>query len=218
MAVAAVFSYIVGSLNSAIIMVYLLKRKDIREYGSKNAGLTNVYRCFGAGCAAATFIMDLAKGFIVVFGTKYFLFGTGLFSSAEHDVITTCYIVSLFAVLGHVFPAFYKFKGGKGILVAAMCSLAINPIVFLCGFIILPSLTAITGYVSVGSIACCIGYPAFVYLSELLTSGVTEATAVHALIGGAMGLLCIMRHIPNIKRLINHTENKFTFKKEKGEK
>lgn len=219
-AVAAVSlaAYIVGSLNSAIISVYLMKGKDIREYGSKNAGLTNVYRCFGPGCAAVTLIMDLAKGLIVVYGTKLGLFASGLFSAEEHDVTAACLIASVFAILGHVFPVFYRFKGGKGILVGATCSLAINPIIFLLGILTMVLAVAVTRYISIGSIACCLGFPLFILIAEYFSGGISDNILIHMLLAGFMGILCIIRHASNIRRLIDHTENKFTFKRDKSDK
>ncbi len=216
--ICAIVSYIIGSLNSAIIVVFLMKRKDIREYGSKNAGLTNVYRCFGTACAAVTLAMDLLKGFIVVFGTKGVLFASGLFSKYDYDEVFACLIVSACAVLGHVFPVFYRFKGGKGILIASMCTLAIEPIAFLCGLIVMVVMTAITRYISVGSICCCIGYPFFFILADWLKDGINEKTYIHAAIAALMGIFCIVRHAPNIVRLAHHEENKFSLKKDGGSK
>lgn len=210
---ASLISYLIGSLNSAIVAGYLIKHKDIRNYGSNNAGLTNVYRCFGTTCAVITFLFDICKGFLVVYGTRLALFGSGLFSAEEHDVKTACMIVSLFAVLGHVFPIYYRFKGGKGILVAGMTMLAIDPIVFLFELLIFIILVAATRYVSLGSLATCVGYPIFTLIVEIFFRGFPHYTYSHAVIAGIIGLLCLLRHIPNIKRLINHTENKFKFKK-----
>lgn len=217
MAVVAVAAYVIGSLNSAIITVFVLKRKDIRDYGSNNAGLTNVYRCFGTTCAALTLAIDLLKGFAVVYGTKLALFGSGLFSDSEHSVKTACFIAAMFAVLGHVFPAFYGFKGGKGILIASMCTLAIDPLVFLFGISTMIIMTAATKYISVGSLACCFGFPFFVIIADLLTEGVGTSTYINAALAALMGVFCALRHISNIKRLIKHEENKFSFKKGKGD-
>lgn len=195
-----------------------MKRKDIREYGSKNAGLTNVYRCFGSGCAAVTLAIDLLKGFVVVFGTKGALFASGLFSKYDYDEVLACLIVSACAVLGHVFPVFYRFKGGKGILIASMCTLAIEPVAFLCGLTVMVVMTAITKYISVGSICCCLGYPLFFIFSAWLKDGITQRTYIHAAVAAVMGIFCILRHIPNIIRLVHHEENKFSFKKDGGSK
>ena len=214
LAAVSVVAYIIGSLNSAIISVYLIKKCDIRQYGSNNAGLTNVYRCFGAGCAAVTLVIDLAKGFAVVFGTRLAFFWSGMFSAEEYNPVTACLIASLFAVMGHVFPVFYRFKGGKGILVAACCALAIYPVIFLWGVIVMAAVVGITRYISLGSICCCIGYPAFIYFAELLNGSIGDSTWLHMLLAGIIGLLCLLRHISNIKRLVEHTERKFTLKKE----
>ena len=114
---SAVLSYLLGSFNSSILVVRLLKHKDIRDYGSHNAGLTNTLRCFGKGCAALTLVGDLAKGIIAVLLSRGIceLLHTGL--TAQNDVHFIGYIAGIFAILGHVFPLYYHFKGGKGVLV-----------------------------------------------------------------------------------------------------
>lgn len=210
MAVLA-FSYIVGSLNSAIITVYLLKRKDIREYGSKNAGLTNVTRCFGVGCGVATFLFDLAKGFVVVGTARLVIHLLGI----TEDVETICLLASLFAFLGHIYPAFYKFKGGKGILIAATCMLAIRPWVFLGLLTVFLIVLLLTKYVSVSSICCCVCYSLFNLAYDLYVGAELLPILAHLAITLTMGVLAAVKHGTNIKRLLNHTESKVSFKKEK---
>ncbi len=209
-------SYIIGSLNSAIIATFIFTGKDIRDYGSKNAGLTNVYRCFGKLPAGVTLLIDILKGFIVIFLSKL-LFILQFIDSNEYDVYFVCGLATLFAILGHVFPLFYGFKGGKGILIAATCMLATEPVVFLCEFVLFVLLVAITRYISVGSIATCIGYPIFTFvwqmLSNLYLDGNYENIWIHTLLALFAGILCFARHIPNVKRLIKHEESRFTFKK-----
>ena len=213
LAVAAV-SYLIGSLNSAIISVYLFKRKDIREYGSHNAGLTNVYRSFGGVCTAVTFLIDVLKGIVVVFGTEAALFSSGLFSAEEHNMVTACMIAAMFAVMGHCFPIFYGFKGGKGILIAAVCTLFINPLVLVFGATAFLAVLIATRYVSLSSLVCCVLYPFLYVLSDLIMLGELNVyTAIHFAIALAMGAFCFIRHYPNIQRLRNHTENKFTIRK-----
>ena len=104
---SAVLSYLLGSFNSSILVVRLLKHKDIRDYGSHNAGLTNTLRCFGKGCAALTLVGDLAKGIIAVLLSRGIceLLHTGL--TAQNDVHFIGYIAGIFAILGHVFPLYY---------------------------------------------------------------------------------------------------------------
>ncbi len=212
--VVAVVSYLIGSLNSAIISVRLIKRQDIRDYGSHNAGLTNVYRTFGGACAALTFLIDALKGVLVVFGTEAALFWSGLFSAEEHSVVTACMVASMFAVMGHCFPIFYGFKGGKGILIAAVCTICINPLVFLLAVIAFLIVFLATRYVSLSSITCCIYYPICYILADLIMFGELNIyTLVHAVIALAMGIFCLVRHYPNIQRLRAHTESKFTLRK-----
>lgn len=101
---SAVVSYLLGSFNSSILVVRLWKHKDIRDYGSHNAGLTNTLRCFGKGPAALTLLGDLGKGIVAVLLSREIcvLLGTGL--TAQNDVHFIGYIAGIFAILGHVFP------------------------------------------------------------------------------------------------------------------
>ncbi len=211
-----IVSYIIGSLNSAIIATFVTTGKDIREYGSKNAGLTNVYRCFGKIPAGLTLLIDILKGFIVIFLTRL-IFVFNIADYSEYDVYTFCELTMLFAILGHVFPVFYKFKGGKGILIAATCMLATDPIVFLCELLLFVILVGITRYVSVGSIACCIGYPLFTLLWQSISVAYFDGTyyniGAHAIIALLAGILCFARHVPNVKRLMKHEESKLVLKK-----
>lgn len=215
MPLVLIASYLVGSLNSAIVCTFLITGKDVRKYGSNNAGLTNVYRCFGKLPAGLTLLMDLLKGFAVVYLTKLVF----VISQPPEwlDSVTACGLAALFAVLGHVYPIFYKFKGGKGILVAATCMVVIDPIVFVCELTLFVVLVAVTRYISVGSIACCVGYPLFTLAWQLLANACFDGgysnIAVHTLIAFFVGLLCFLRHMPNVKRLIAHEESKFVFKK-----
>ena len=126
----AVVSYLLGSCNSAIIVGKLIQKKDIRDYGSHNAGLTNTLRCFGKGCAALTLIGDLGKGIVAVLLSKgiFHLLQVG-FTDAQ-DLQLVGYIAGIFAILGHVFPLYYGFKGGKGVLVGVSVFLVIDWRVF----------------------------------------------------------------------------------------
>lgn len=214
-----VMSYIVGSLNSAIICTYILKHKDIRNYGSFNAGLTNVYRCFGPFAAAATMVMDLMKGVIVVFGTRA-VYSLDIFADCTLDALSVCMISSLFAVTGHCFPVFYKFRGGKGILLAAMCMLLTDPVVFALEAVTFVITVAATKYISIGSLSACVGYIVYTLLWQNLSNayfgGSYENIGIHVLIIIPMFIICVGRHFSNIKHLISGEEKKFYFHK-KGE-
>ncbi len=195
----------------------MVSGKDVRDFGSKNAGLTNVYRCFGKTAAALTLILDFLKGIIVIIASRI-PFIVGIISDIDYDKLSISMIAALFAIIGHSFPIFYQFKGGKGILIAGVCMLATDPIVFIFEAVLFFSLVGITKYISVGSIACCIGYPIFTLIWQIISVNVFDANyymiTAHVIIALLIGVLCFVRHLPNVKRLINHEENKFKIRKD----
>ena len=216
--ISAVLSYLLGSFNSSILVVRLLKHQDIREFGSHNAGLTNTLRCFGKGCAALTLVGDLAKGIVAVLLSKGIckLLGTGL--TAQHDVHFIGYIAGIFAILGHVFPIYYHFKGGKGVLVGVSVFLGIDWKVFLCLIVIFAVVLAISKYVSLGSIiaaACC---PVVTFLFQFWQRGDLPMWYLWLNTGLAalMGAWVIYMHRTNIQRLKAGNENKFSFHSKKA--
>lgn len=216
--ISAVLSYLLGSFNSSILVVRLLKHQDIREFGSHNAGLTNTLRCFGKGCAALTLVGDLAKGIVAVLLSKGIceLLGTGL--TAQNDVHFIGYIAGIFAILGHVFPIYYHFKGGKGVLVGVSVFLGIDWKVFLCLIVIFAVVMAISKYVSLGSIiaaACC---PVVTFLFQFWQRGDLPMWYLWLNTGLAalMGAWVIYMHRTNIQRLKAGNENKFSFHSKKA--
>ena len=216
--ISAVLSYLLGSFNSSILVVRLLKHQDIREFGSHNAGLTNTLRCFGKGCAALTLVGDLAKGIVAVLLSKGIceLLGTGL--TAQNDVHFIGYIAGIFAILGHVFPIYYHFKGGKGVLVGVSVFLGIDWKVFLCLIVIFAVVLAISKYVSLGSIiaaACC---PVVTFLFQFWQRGDLPMWYLWLNTGLAalMGAWGIYMHRTNIQRLKAGNENKFSFHSKKA--
>ena len=216
--ISAVLSYLLGSFNSSILVVRLLKHQDIREFGSHNAGLTNTLHCFGKGCAALTLVGDLAKGIVAVLLSKGIceLLGTGL--TAQNDVHFIGYIAGIFAILGHVFPIYYHFKGGKGVLVGVSVFLGIDWKVFLCLIVIFAVVLAISKYVSLGSIiaaACC---PLVTFLFQFWQRGDLPMWYLWLNTGLAalMGAWVIYMHRTNIQRLKAGNENKFSFHSKKA--
>ncbi|MGN0605233.1 MAG: glycerol-3-phosphate 1-O-acyltransferase PlsY [Oscillospiraceae bacterium] len=212
----ACISYLLGSCNSAIITVRLMKHVDIRDYGSKNAGLTNTLRCFGKGCALFTLIGDLLKGVLAVFISRgifrFFDIGFG----ADNDTRFVGYIAGIFAVIGHIFPVFYNFKGGKGILVSAAVLLAVDPISFCIVIPFFAVVLAITKYVSVASISSAVVYPIVTFATQYLRSTyTTEQAVLHTCLVVVTSIMLIYMHRTNIKRLKEGTENKFSFKSRK---
>lgn len=212
------FSYLFGSLNSAIIVCKLLKGKDIRDFGSNNAGLTNVLRVFGKGPAACTLLCDLAKGVVAVVVCRlvcHQLLGVAYFN----DPRFIGYVAGLFVMLGHCFPVFYGFHGGKGVLVAATTLIAIDPLTCFFAVSVFAILLAVTKYVSVGSICAAVSYPLLTFVDQrflykALFPDNYYSVVQNTIVGVFIGALIISLHHANIKRLLNGTENKFGQKKE----
>ena len=203
------FSYLLGSLNSAIIVCKIAKKADIRDYGSNNAGLTNVLRVFGKVPALATLLCDLAKGIIAVVVCRVVVtygFDVTFFNNDRF----IGYVAGLFVMLGHIFPVFYGFHGGKGVLVAATTLIAIDPLTCLFSVLVFAVLLAVTKYVSVGSIVAAFSYPLFTILTQTIRH--IDGAWQNMLVGLVIAFLITYMHKPNIKRLKEGTENKFKFK------
>lgn len=218
--IAAVLGYFLGSLNFAIISGYLLKGKDIRNFGSGNAGLTNTLRCFGKECAILTLVGDLGKGMIAVFLSQTF---GKMLAGADMDLYLLGCIAGLFAMLGHMFPVYYGFKGGKGVLVGVSIFLVLDIRVFLVLIGIFAMIVAITKYVSLGSIiasACC-PVASFIFQCTIdfeKQSYTMSQIWLHCAVLAVMCGTIIFMHRSNIQRLREGTENKIFDKKSKKNK
>ena len=188
LALTVLISNLIGSENSPITICPIIKKDDIRKYGSGNAGLTNVLRVYGKGPAAVTLLCDLAKGVIAVVLCRVLVTDV-LHVTFFDNRLFIGYVAGLFVMLGHIFPVFYKFHGGKGVLIAA------------------------TKYVSVGSICAAFSYPLFTIITQSLRdmTGVWQNAAMALVIA----FLITYMHKPNIKRLKAGTENKFSFSSKK---
>ncbi len=216
--ISAVLSYMLGSCNSAIIVVKLLKHEDIREHGSKNAGLTNTLRCYGKLPALFTLIGDLAKGIIAAFISiklSELLLGADFESIYLIDKRTIGYVSGLFSILGHIFPVYYGFKGGKGVLVSCSILLVIDPVTFCIVIPFFAVVVAISKYVSLGSILSAAVYPVITFCVHMFVYNVgIERALIHTVLVICTSALLIYMHRSNIRRLKNGTENKFGSKKQ----
>ena len=205
-----VVSYLLGSLSSAIIVSRAMYKEDIRTHGSGNAGLTNMLRTYGKGAAALTLVGDMAKTAVAILFTAL-LFGFSYESGISLSGV--CYLSGLCAVLGHVFPIFYGFKGGKGVLVTATMALILTPAVFAILITLFIIIVAISGYVSLGSIIVASLFPAAVCLySYFLGGSIPLLTVICTVFLGAFVVWC---HRTNIERLKNGTEKKISIGKKK---
>ena len=197
----AVFGYLIGSINVAVIISKLCYRDDVRLHGSGNAGATNMLRTYGTKAGIATFILDGIKGAVAVV-LSMLLMGEG-----------GAYIAGLFCILGHIFPVYYKFRGGKGVVVSAVTILALNPVVFLILVVIFVLIVATSKYISLGSIVCAFFYP---LLLNALSQNKGGLGPLAATISVLIAVIVIVMHKSNIKRLINRRESKFSFKKKEN--
>lgn len=197
----AVMSYFLGSMNFAIIISKLKYKDDIRKYGSGNAGMTNMLRTYGRAAGICTFLGDLLKAVAAVLISRL-LFGDPF-----------GYIATLFCVIGHAFPCWYKFKGGKGVAVACAAILCLDQLPFVCLLIVFILIVAITKYLSLGSIMSVLMYPLFLDAFYSLHPYPMFSKPVATICSVLITCLILYLHRDNMKRLLNKTENKFTFKK-----
>lgn len=206
--------YLLGSLNFGVIISRKAYRDDVRTHGSGNAGTTNMLRTYGKGAAALTLLGDMLKAVVAVaFGYFIFTYRSVIDIDNTPTLVTDkigAAVAGLFVMLGHMFPCYFRFKGGKGVATLAMVVLMINPIVFAILMLIFVIIVACTKYVSLGSVMGALLYPVILYAFEgKRGSGTACALAV------VMGLLVVFMHRENIKRLREGKESKLSFKKKK---
>lgn len=195
-----IFSYLLGSIPWALIVSKLVAGIDIRDYGSKNMGATNVLRILGFKYGLIVFILDALKAGVVI---SLFTFGL-LDYELDWMVLKIHPIFYGFAALiGHLLPVFANFKGGKGVSCCAGIVLAYNPIIFLGALITFIVVFAISKYISLSSISS--GIIAF-GMSFIPFSGSIDW--IFVIVMGSALIFVIIRHIPNIIRIIKHTEPK----------
>ena len=211
----AIAAYLLGSISFAIIFSKLFAKKDVRESGSGNAGMTNVLRTIGKLPAVLTLIGDLLKAVAAIFLAKW-IFSSLPFMEAER---VGAYIGGIFVVLGHIFPVFFGFKGGKGVLTCAGVFLVLDWQLCLVCIAIFLIVTLSTGYVSLGSILSMGAAPILTLIVGLTLRA--DILLMRTIIWQSIFILVIagisiFMHRENIKRLLNGTENCFKKKKNKN--
>lgn len=188
-----ILSYLLGCFNTSILYSKANYKKDIRSEGSGNAGATNMLRSFGKKSAVITLLGDLLKA-VVAIGIAWWCFANN-----EHLQVIKA-LMGLFCILGHCFPVFFKFKGGKGIATGAGCILMMDWRVFLVAIGLFALVVLVTRYVSLGSIAGALTYP----VGILIVGFDVKAVIVAAL----SAALTIWMHRKNIEGLCRGTERK----------
>lgn len=201
----ALAAYFLGCFNGAVIVSKYILKDDIRTHGSGNAGLTNFYRTFGGALTFVVILTDVLKAVLAVLIGSYL--AGGIFFAGTHTGemwgILGKYYAGLFCLIGHMFPCMFHFKGGKGILSGGTVAIMIDWRLALIAWGAFLLITALTRYVSLGSVCAAAAFPTvtvFLYQDFVLT-----------ILSAAIGGLILYMHRANIRRLLRGEESKFSF-------
>lgn len=194
--VIVLLSYFLGCLNGAVITSHFVIRDDVRSHGSGNAGLTNFYRTYGARYALLVILLDMGKTAAAV------EIGGYMFGQLYNDWVLGALLGGAGAVVGHIFPVFYGFKGGKGILSGGMLLILLDWRIALVGWSLFIILAVATKYVSLGSIAATVSFPITAFF-------IYDHNMVYVILGALIAALVVYSHRGNVQRLLTGTEHKF---------
>jgi len=199
----ALLAYLLGSIPFGLMLVKVVRGEDVRRIGSGNIGATNVARSGGAKLGIATLLLDALKGYLaVLIASLVSQRNTGIELGLAASLAALC------AILGHVFPVWLRFRGGKGVATAVGAFVGLAPRAVLVVLAIFLVIVLISRYVSLGSIVASAVFPLlafFLYRSESSPAGLAVTLAA--------SLLIIFRHRANIRRLLDGTENRLQFHK-----
>jgi len=194
-------AYLIGGINGAIITSKYFYKKDIRQYGSGNPGLTNFYRVFGKRAVTGVILIDMLKTIVPV------VIGRVLFRNFYDMEVYGSIFAGLCVMLGHSYPVYYGFQGGKTVMAIGTFVFFVDWRLALIAWGVFLVVFAVTRYVSLGAMIAALTYPILIYA---LGIGGTREIIVSVL----SVLLLVFRHRDNIRRLINGTESKFRIKKD----
>ncbi len=200
-------AYLLGSIPFGYLLVRIFRGEDIRQTGSGNIGATNVARSGAKGLGIATLVLDALKGALAVWlaavlaGSKYNLCGDFVVSGCVPALRLMAW-AALLAVLGHVFPVWLKFKGGKGVATALGVFCVLFPKAILVALAVFIVVVVLTRYVSLGSILGAITFPVAAYFLQ-------NTDSLSLLLASAVSFIVIVKHRQNIGRLISGTESRF---------
>lgn len=203
-AITALIAYLLGSISFAIIVSKVYAHDDVRKYGSKNAGMTNILRTYGKLPAFFTLLGDFLKGVLAV------VIGRWIFSTMGITAFDAGYVAGFFALLGHLYPVYFGFKGGKGVLTSLGIILVVNPLVFFILLIIFLPILFITKIVSLISITGALLYPVITLVVDLC---LRKPALFDVLFAALFSVIVIYKHKDNIRRLLNGTEKRIGDKK-----
>jgi glycerol-3-phosphate acyltransferase PlsY len=216
----ALVSYLLGSIPFGYVLVKLFRKQDIRQTGSGNIGATNVARSGAKGLAIATLLLDAGKGALasyLVFRLQMDIVRSSLGESYRCSqltlencgyelpikVVTLTAFAALFAIMGHMFPVWLRFRGGKGVATAVGAFIFVDPRALFYSFVFFVLIVVVTRYVSVGSISAAIAFPVLSHLLRHQQSLLMESLVILS------SVLIILKHHGNIRRLLAGKEHKF---------
>lgn len=206
--VVAIIAYLLGSISFSVIISKKMAGFDVREKGSGNAGTTNVLRTVGKKAAIITLICDILKGVVAVLIAIL----AGLIIK-DLDKALLVQLAGIFVIVGHTFPVFFKFKGGKGIATSLGVILIVNWQIGLICLVFALVLMALTRMVSVGSIAAAVLFPVLVLFINQNYIVLESNNWSYLIFSIILAVLVIFNHRTNLKRIFTGTENKISFKK-----
>lgn len=208
--VVAAVAYLLGSIPFGYILLRLFRGQDVRATGSGNIGATNVARS-APGLGLLTLLLDAGKGFVAVTATLVFFA-----RAAVHDpawAVALGAYAGLWAVLGHVFPVWLKFKGGKGVATAAGAFALLIPRALLVALAVFLLATLVARYVSLGSLLAGVTLPIATHFLPPRSAGESLGSPQLTLVVALASLLIILKHHQNIRRLLAGTEHRFTLRR-----
>lgn len=203
--VTLLIAYLLGSIPTGYLLVRFVRHEDVRATGSGNIGATNVARSGGKGLGIATLALDALKGFAAVSFAWHMALYTGFPNGYDLEAMA-----GLFAVLGHIFPVWLGFRGGKGVATALGVFLALMPMTTLLAFAVFVAVVALTRYVSLASILAAVAIGVLCVVLDTRRQLIVDIVYI------AIPLLVIVKHHANISRLLSQTEPKFGTKKKEA--
>lgn len=203
--VTVVAAYLIGSISFAVIFAKSFLKKDVRELGSGNAGATNVMRNAGFLPGALTFVFDALKGFAAAYmGYAIFDYIHTQTNSSWSFAIYGAYLCGAACMLGHIFPLYFGFKGGKGVATSVGIFAVCCPIAIIIGLAVFTACALISRYVSLASVLAA----TLVVVFSIIFYNDSASIFPQIVLALIMGAMVILKHKDNIKRLLNGTENK----------
>ena len=207
--IMGIIAYLIGSVNFSILISKKKAGFDIREKGSGNAGTTNMLRTMGKGAALITLILDVFKGVVTIWFSIFYSFALYKLFNINLNSALLVQIAGVFVILGHTFPIYFGFKGGKGVATTLGILLVTNWHIGIICLVFALVLIAITKMVSVGAFAAAILFPILTIFLDQISFIKPGNYIVYSII---ITIIVCLNHKQNIERLLNGTENKISFK------